>query len=72
MFPHPAAAPLGPSIYGKTKTLMPVFNTSGCVGHILRTARGFRACDANDKEIGVFETPAAGIAALLEAATDAA
>jgi hypothetical protein len=38
----------------------------------LRTARGFKACDANDKEIGVFETPAAGIVALLEAATDAA
>ena len=50
-----------------TKTLMPVFNVSGCVGHILKTARGFRACDAN----GVFETPAAGIVALLEAASDA-
>jgi hypothetical protein len=50
-----------------TKTLMPVFNTTGCVGHLLRTA-----CDANDQEIGVFETPAVGIAALLEAATDAA
>jgi hypothetical protein len=46
-----------------TKTLMPVFNVSGCVGHILKTARGFRACDANDKKIGVFETPAAGIIA---------
>jgi hypothetical protein len=51
---------------------MPVFGVSGCCGHLLRTARGFRACDANDKEIGVFETPALGIAALLEAATDAA
>lgn len=55
-----------------TKTLMPVFNQTGCCGHILRTARGFRACDANDKEIGVFEAPAAGIAALLERGTDAA
>jgi hypothetical protein len=54
-----------------TKTLMPVFDMSGCVGHILRTAKGFRACDSNDKEIGVFETPDLGIAALLEAATDA-
>lgn len=39
-----------------------------CCGHILRTAKGFKACDANDKEIGVFETPAAGIVALLEVA----
>jgi hypothetical protein len=45
---------------------MPVFNTTGGVGHILRTAKGFRACNANDKESGV------GIVALLEAATDAA
>jgi hypothetical protein len=42
-----------------TKTLMPVFNQTGCCGHILRTAKGFKACDANDKEIGVSETPAA-------------
>ena len=55
-----------------TNTLMPAFNTAGRVGHLLRTAKGFRACDANDKEIGVSETPAAGIAALLERATDTA
>jgi hypothetical protein len=55
-----------------SKTLMPVFNATGCVGHLLRTARGFRACDANDKHIGTFETPALGVAALLERATDAA
>ena len=48
-----------------TKTLMPVFDASGCVGHILRTAKGFRACDANDREIGVFETAGLGIVALL-------
>jgi len=41
-----------------TKTLMPVFDN-------LRTARGFRACDANDREIGVFETAGLGIVALL-------
>jgi hypothetical protein len=45
---------------------------TGCCGHILHTARGFRACDANDKEIGVFETAGLGIVALLEAASDAA
>jgi hypothetical protein len=52
--------------------LIPVFGAHACVGHLLRTARGFRACDANDKEIGIFETPALGVAALLERATDAA
>ena len=55
-----------------TKALMPVFNTTGCVGYLLRTAKGFRACDANYREIGVLETPALDVAALLEAATDAA
>ena len=55
-----------------TKTPMPIFNTSGCVGHILRTAKGFRARDANDKKIGVYETAGLGIAALLERATEAA
>jgi hypothetical protein len=54
-----------------TRALMPVHNMTGCCGHILRTARGFRACDRNDKQIGVFETPALAIAALLEAGTDA-
>jgi hypothetical protein len=67
MFPQPAAALLGLFDLWKkqlisTKTLMPVY---------LRTARGFRACDANDKEICVFETAGLGIAALLEVATDA-
>ncbi len=42
--------------------LRPAFKETGCCGHILRTAKGF----------GVFETPAAGIAALLERATDVA
>ena len=43
---------------------------TGCVGHLLRSARGFRAFDANDKEIGVFETARLGLVALLERATD--
>jgi hypothetical protein len=55
-----------------TKTLMPVFNVSGCVGHILKTARGFRACDANDKLVGIYPTAGEGIIALLNAANDAA
>jgi hypothetical protein len=36
---------------------------------LLRTAKGFRACDANDKEIGCFATADAAAAALLELAT---
>ncbi len=48
-----------------TKTLMPVFNRTGCVGHVLRTAKGFRTCDVNDKEIGIYQSPDLGIAALL-------
>lgn len=48
-----------------TKTLMPVFDTTGCCGHLLRSARGFRAFDANDKEIGIYETAGLGLVALL-------
>lgn len=51
---------------------MSMARARGCVGRLLRTAKGFRACDANDKQIGVYETPDPGIAALLERATDAA
>ncbi len=40
----------------------------GCAGHF-RSARGFRAFDADDKEIGLYPTPDAGVAALLELAT---
>jgi len=53
-----------------TNTLTPVFDASGCVGHILRTARGFRACDANDREIGVFETAGLGVVALLNQSSE--
>ena len=35
------------------------------MGHVLRAAKGFRAFDANDHEIGVFETAGLGIVALL-------
>jgi hypothetical protein len=40
-----------------TKTLT-VHNAIGCVGQ-----KGFRACGANDKEIGVYQTPEIGVAA---------
>ena len=55
-----------------TKTLIPVHNASGCLGHLLRTAKGFRAFDRDDKEIGVYETAAPGFVALLELTIDAA
>jgi hypothetical protein len=44
----------------------PVVGISGCVGHLLRSARGFRAFDRDDREIGTYPTPDAAIAALLE------
>jgi hypothetical protein len=52
--------------------LIPVHSTSGCVGHLRRTARGFVAYDAKDKPIGVFASADEGAAALLakEVATD--
>jgi hypothetical protein len=49
-----------------TTPLIPVHGERGCVGHILRTAKGFRAFDRDDKEIGVFETAGDGLVALLE------
>jgi hypothetical protein len=48
--------------------LVPVFGASGCAGHILRTAYGFRAFDASDKQIGYFEDSNSAISALLELA----
>ncbi len=52
--------------------LIPVHGANGCAGHLLRTAKGFRAFDTHDKEIGLYPTPEAGVTALLELATAAA
>ncbi len=46
--------------------LIPVHGVTGCVGHLLRSAKGFRAFDAEDKEIGTFESAALAAAAFLE------
>ncbi len=46
--------------------LLPIHGVTGCVGHILRTAKGFRAFDSQDKEVGTFDSAEAGAAALLE------
>ena len=32
----------------------PVIGSIGCVGHLIWTARGVRAFDADDKEVGTF------------------
>ena len=69
-------APLRPDTNNKMLDLMkhedyrpfaPVIINGDCRGHILRSAKGFRAFDRNDHELGTFESPDAAIAALLEA-----
>ncbi len=44
----------------------PVIGSTGCVGHLIRTARGVRAFDATDKEVGTYATMGEAAAALLE------
>ncbi len=51
--------------------LFPVHGVTGCVSHLLRSDKGFRAFDSQDKEIGTFDSAEAGAAALLELATAA-
>ena len=34
----------------------PVIGINGCVGHLIWTARGVRAFDADDKEVGTYAT----------------
>ena len=54
-------------------TFAPVIGSTGCVGHLLWTARGVRAFDADDRGIGTYATMDEAAAALLErAATEAA
>ena len=48
--------------------LTPVLGaTSGCLGHILFSARGYRAFDRHDRELGTFSEPGAAAAAILTA-----
>ena len=53
----------------KPTPLIPVHGAQGCAGHPIRSARGFRAFDPDDREIGVYPTPDLGAVALLELAT---
>jgi hypothetical protein len=50
---------------GEIRTLIPVFSEHACCGHILRTAKGFKAYDVSDRLVGVFETADLGVAAIL-------
>ncbi len=47
-------------------TLIPVFGAVRCAGHLLRTARGFRAFCADDREIGLFHELDRAVEALLK------
>jgi hypothetical protein len=46
--------------------LVPVHGQAGCAGHLLRSAKGFRAFDADSKELGTFEDAALAAQALLD------
>jgi hypothetical protein len=52
-----------------TRPLIPIHDTRGCCGHLLRSAKGFRAFDHNDRQIGIYATAGDGLVALLERAT---
>ncbi len=47
--------------------LRPVIAESGCLGHILFSARGYRAFDRHDRELGIFANAGDAAAAILEA-----
>jgi hypothetical protein len=47
------------------RTLTPVMGVHGCLGHLLHTARGWRAFDSNDKAIGTFPTQSDAAQAVL-------
>jgi hypothetical protein len=54
--------------FGPERHFAPVISEHGCAGHVLRTARGFRAFDADDKEVGTYATADIAVATLLELA----
>jgi hypothetical protein len=45
--------------------LVPVHGQAGCAGHLLRSAKGFRA-DTDSKELGTFKDAALAAHALLD------
>jgi hypothetical protein len=53
--------------FGPERHFAPVIINGDCRGHILRSAKGFRTFDRDDREIGTYPTPDAAVAALLDA-----
>jgi hypothetical protein len=51
-----------------SRTLVPVMGQERCLGHLLHTCRGWRACDSEDRELGYFGTDASASAAVLRSA----
>jgi len=49
-------------------TLVPIIDEGGCRGHLLRSARGWRAYDGKDDLVGYFANQSEAVAALLSAA----
>jgi hypothetical protein len=56
--------------FGPERHFAPVIINGDCRGHILRSARGFRTFDRDDRELGTYPTPDAAVAALLELGVD--
>ena len=54
---------------GEACPLVPVMGQGGCAGHLLRTHKGFRAFNAEGKEIGMFENLNLAASALLDEQT---
>jgi hypothetical protein len=50
-----------------SRTLVPVMRQERCLGHLLHTCRGWRACDVDDRDLGYYETDASASAAVLRA-----
>jgi hypothetical protein len=63
MSPQPTICKMKPT------PLIPIHSAHGFAGHILRTAKGFRAFDSDDREIGSFPNADIAAAALMELAT---
>jgi hypothetical protein len=51
-----------------TRVLVPVMGRERCLGHLLLTQRGWRACDLRDVELGYYQNQADAAAAVVKAA----
>jgi hypothetical protein len=47
--------------FGPERHFAPVIISGDCRGHILRSAKGFRTFDREDREIGTYPTPDAAV-----------